>query len=234
MKIISERLLLYPKLFTLKYSLTIFAIGLFFIFPMQLFIWSMIVSPLLNFILMMIIVILGLLWKFITFAILIMAALHSISSFIIKSPNKLISLCVSITLFISFLFVDPEPNFRTGHPALLIGARTRLLWSGGAENVKKDALELLNQETDENGNIISDSWSSSINMLGATTIKVDKTSQIVAIFIHGNLHYDFDNFGYLFTFNDEPNIDFLKVEEMGVIIHYWKLGEGVYFFDREW
>jgi hypothetical protein len=93
---------------------------------------------------------------------------------------------------------------------------------------------LLKQPLDEDGYTTSELQSSSLKKMGVGIAKVDKEFQSVAFTIRaGNFMYDFDEWGYLFTYDKDPNVDFLKIDS-GIAINYWKLADGIYFFNRKW
>ncbi|MBI5297177.1 MAG: hypothetical protein HY869_17000 [Chloroflexi bacterium] len=235
MKNFFEKFLTVLKIFTPRNGFLIFLAGLFILLVPYLYSWSLVVFPLLS-LLLLILIILGV-QEVIVFVTLILSAFYTLSTLALNTSikTKVFSVCFFVVLITTFLTSKPDYDFRNGGSAFLLGAQTRLAWAGGSEKVKTDALRLLTQQPDESGLINSELWSNSLKRTGATRIYIDKESQSVAIFIPaGNGFSDFDEFGYLFTYDRVPNVAFLKIEGYGLVIHYWKLADGVYFFNREW
>lgn len=233
MKTITEKKLYLPKLFTPRSGFWIFLAGLFTLFAPYLYLWSFVAIPSISIPML----ILGAISFPAQKIFILLAMIHTLSAFILKASRKtkLISFFFSVVLIAGFFVSTGEKsNFRNGNPAFLFGAQTRLIWAGGSEIVKADALALLTQQLDGDGYTTSELQSSSLKKMGVGIAKVDKEFQSVAIFIRaGNFMYDFDEWGYIFTYERAPNVDFLKIES-GMVINYWKLADGVYFFNRQW
>jgi len=234
MKTIFEKILTILKLFTPQRGFLIFLAGLFTLVAPHLYLWSFVALPSISIPLM----ILGVFSLLIQKIFLVLTILYALSAFILNKPTKIkmVSACFSAVLITGFFFsIGARLDFRSGDPAFLFGAKTRLFEAGGAEKVKTEALTFLAQQLDEDGYATSELRGGALKRMGVWSIKVDKEYQSVAVFIRaGNFMYDFDEWGYLFTDDKIPNIDFLKIDGYGLVITYWKLTDGIYFFNRKW
>lgn len=236
MKTISEKLSVPLKIFTPPNGLLIFLFGLLNLFAQHIYIWSLVVFPSAS-ILIIVVAFSGIFF----FIALVLSFFNIMASFILRASGKVktLSICFSVVLMIVFLNIDKTlvnsayslyPNNQT--QLLVAGAQTRVIWAGGVNKVKNDALKLLSGEPDEDSRLSSELWGSSIKRLGASGVQVDKATQSVVVYLPISLIYDFDEFGYLITNQKTPNFSILEVE--GTHIRHWELGEGVYFFHRDW
>jgi hypothetical protein len=149
------------------------------------------------------------------------------------SKNKLISTFFSLGLIALSLSIFPDiaagdyPGINQRVSSFVIGGQTRILWAGGLETVKGDALALLNQHPND-GSVGFDSWPSSLKTLGAVRVEIDNKTQSVIIYIEQAHIFDPDQFGYVKTIEKEVNPRILSREENNRL---WKLGDGIYFFE---
>ncbi len=153
--------------------------------------------------------------------------------FLTKSAKeKILAFCFPVALTILFLSI--YPNFSTERylgvkqrvSFFAVGGQTRILWAGGTETVKSDALLLLNEKTDEEGFVSSETWADSLKKLGAYAIKIDRKTQSVIIYISRANSFDPDQFVYLITHNEKPTPSVLERDSY----RFWEFDDGVYFF----
>ncbi|NUM46376.1 MAG: hypothetical protein HUU38_16865 [Anaerolineales bacterium] len=156
----------------------------------------------------------------------------------IKSPNsqkhKMTAGILSAGMIVLFFAVNPTIFF-TGEVQntqqriafFAVGAQTRLTRAGGMEVIKQDALELLHQETDNEGYVNDEIWTDALQKLGAMAIRTNPATESVIVYIPKAHIFDPDQFGYLIT-NRPPHPDILFAKNG---YRLWELGEGVYFFE---
>lgn len=175
-----------------------------------------------------------LLWKISFASFLGLSFINFVMQFFLKRavPEKLLTFGFLITLLILFLSI--YPNFLTEEylgvdqrvTFFAVGGQARIYMAGGMEHVRNNALGLLSEKTDDEGFVASGSWSDPLRKLGAYAIRIDKPTQSVIIYIPRADLFDPDQFVYLITSGQEPSISVLQNDSF----RYWKLGDGVYFF----
>ncbi len=162
--------------------------------------------------------------------------LNAIALFFTSAPQKtkVISACLSVGLLVLFLSI--YPNIMTEQHLgvdqrisfFAVGGQTRILWAGGSEAVKNDALILLKQHSGDEGSVSSDTWPSSFKRLGAVDVRIDNKTQSVIIHIPEALMSEPDQFGYLITNEKEVSPNALKHGDHNRL---WKLADEIYFFE---
>jgi hypothetical protein len=108
-----------------------------------------------------------------------------------------------------------------------LGGRTRLIWAGGANNVRNDALTLLEVTSDEGRNIPSSEWPQTLRRLGITRISIDQETQTVIMYIPSAHFFDPDTFGYIACTCGVPDPEVLHADGY----RSWQITEGLTFFE---
>lgn len=149
-----------------------------------------------------------------------------------SARNKVTFIFFSVGLIALFLGIHPDffsgrfPGVNQRVNSFALGGQTKILWAGGIETIRNDALLLLNVDSDDEGWISSELWPNSLRRLDTDGIKIDKETQSILIYIEKAHLFDPDKFVYVITYNLDPT-SYIKKEND---YRFWQLGEGVYFF----
>lgn len=218
------------QLFSVKTGLVILLAGFASLFLPHLSGWNDIVFPYFSYIWLFP----YLLWKILFALCLGLSVINFFSLFFLtkSTKEKILAFCFPIALAILFLSI--YPNFSTEKylgvnqrvSFFAVGGQTRILWAGGTETVKNDALLLLNEQPDDEGFVGSEAWADSLNKLGANAIKIDRKTQSVIVYIPKANTFDSDQFVYLITHSEKPTPSVLECDGY----RFWKFDDGVYFF----
>lgn len=224
MKILAERV------FPVKTGLFFFVAGLVSLFLPHISGWSEIVFPEIAIISLLS----HLLWKVLFVFFLGFSIINFLVVFFLQASSKEKIISFGLPILLATLFISIYPDF-SGRENLgvdqrvsffVVGGQTRILWAGGIETIKNDALSLLTEETDDEGFVIPETWPNSLKRLGAYAVRIDVETQTVLIYIPQADLFDADQFGYLITYQNEPTPGILRSGGY----RFWKLNEDIYFF----
>lgn len=174
------------------------------------------------------------LWKFFFIFFLCLSVINLIALFFLKAPKKTNILSITFSVILIILFLNIYPGWATNDylgvdqrvSSFAVGGQTRILWAGGIENIRNDALSLLSKKTDDEGFVGPELWPSSFKKIGANAIRIDSETHSVIVYIPKAKIFDSDQFVYLITNNENPVFSVLKRDNY----RFWKLDEGIYFF----
>jgi hypothetical protein len=226
---------IFRKIFTLQIGYLFFALAIIYLFLPYIAGWIDVVFPSIA-----IFAVLLYFYAFTNIPIFYIVPLAyllflSIFAFIHKRSNKFktISLSLIVMLIVISLIIYqpfkvdflPGPDqFINSHP---VGAYTKLIWVGGLERVKKDALSLFTAQTDAEGYVNPEVWPNSLKKLNADDIQVKRELQLVYIWLPPPHYFDHPGYCYLITNGESPNSEIFNSNNYFL----WQLGEGVYFVE---
>jgi hypothetical protein len=109
-----------------------------------------------------------------------------------------------------------------------IGGQMRVMWAGGASQVRNEALDFI--DTTTHSNPPSSEWPVSIRALGAVFVKVDKNSRTVNVCLP-RVDVFANQFGFLIRDAGASIPDINRY--VGKIDGYrlWKLADGIYLYE---
>jgi len=222
--------ILAKKVFPVKTGLFFFVVGFVSLFFPHISGWSEIVFPEIA----QVSQLAYLFWKILFVFFLGFSILNFLAVFFLQASLKEKTISFGLPILLATLFVSIYPDFSAREylgidqrvSFFVVGGRTRILWAGGIETIKNDALSLLTEQTDDEGFVIPETWSNSLKKLGAYAIKIDNESRSVLIYVPKADLFDSDQFIYLITYDNEPALGVLGSGSY----RFWKIDEGVYFF----